>query len=107
MFPLGVKPFIPSRDKDEEETQFLALGQIVAQQDKFESDKFTTGAGMNREDQDDLLDNLDEDWTFTDKTTPPTPTGRGSPGSMDLDYSGDEQDKDTKADNSCFGEQGR
>jgi hypothetical protein len=48
--PLGVKPFIHSQTKDDEETQLLALGQIVAQQDKSESDKFTTGAVMNRED---------------------------------------------------------
>jgi hypothetical protein len=72
LFPLGVKPFIPSRDKDDEETQLLTLGQIVAQQDKPESDKFTTGAVMNREEQDALLDNLDEDWMFTSRATPPT-----------------------------------
>jgi hypothetical protein len=74
LFLLGVKPFIHSREKDDEETQFLALGQIIAQQDKSESDKFTTGAVMNREDEDALLDNLDQDWMFTSRTTPPTPT---------------------------------
>ncbi len=31
LFPLGVKPFIPIRDKDEEETQLLALGQFCTQ----------------------------------------------------------------------------
>ncbi len=120
MFTLGVKPFIPSRDKDDEETQLLALGQIVAQQDKFESDKFTTGAVTNREDQDDLLDNLDEDWMFNSRTTPTTPTSTGlnSPGFIETDYSpdkcetepekalGDEEDKYTKAGNNCFDELG-
>ncbi len=79
LFPLGVKPFIPSRDKDEEETQLLALGHFITQQDKDESDKFTTGAVMSRDDQDTLLDNWDEDWI----------TGQESPGNVDLDYSSD------------------
>ena len=85
LFPLGVKPFIPSRDKHEEETQLLTLGQFSTQQDKSESDKFTT-AVMNKEEQDSLLDNWSEDWTFTSDTTQPTPTGQESPGHIDLDY---------------------
>ncbi len=44
---------------------------------------------MNREDQDALLDNLDEDWTFTSGATQPTPTGQEGPGHVDLDYSSD------------------
>ncbi len=92
MFPLGVQPFIHSQTKDDEETQLLALGQIVAQQDKFESDKLTTGAGMNRDDQDDLLDNLDEDWMFTSRMTPPTPTSLNSRGFVETDYSPDKSE---------------
>ncbi len=118
MYPLGVKPFNRSRTKDDEETQLLALGQIIAQQDKSESDKIPTGAVSNSEDHDALLDNLDNDWEFTSRTSPLTPTGRDSPGSLDLDYSsdksetgsvkalGDEKDKDSKADNNVFGERG-
>ncbi len=48
---------------------------------------------MNREDHDALLDNnLDDDWTFTSRTSPLTLTGRDSPGSMDLDYSSDKSE---------------
>jgi hypothetical protein len=61
MYPLGIKPFNRFRTKDEEETQLLALGQIIAQQDKSESDKVTTGAVRNSDDHDALLDNLDDD----------------------------------------------
>jgi hypothetical protein len=69
---------------------------------------------MNKEDQDDLLDNLDEDWMFTSRTTPTTPTGLNFPGFIETDYSpdkseaepektlGDEENKYAKADNSCF-----
>ena len=72
---------------------------------------------MNKEEQDSLLDNWSEDWTFTSDTTQPTPTGQESPGHIDLDYSsdksetgldnalGDKDDKNTKADNFCFDEQ--
>ena len=112
IYPLGVKPFNRSRAKDDEETQLLALGQIIAQQDKSESDKSTIGTVRNSDDHDALLDNLDNDWEFTSRTSPLTPTGRDSPGSLDLDYSsdksetgsvkalGDEEDKDYKSDNS-------
>ena len=52
---------------------------------------------------------MDEDWMFTSRTTPSTPTGRDSPGFIELDYSsdkceagpdkalGDEKDKDNKS----------
>ena len=106
----------PKGDKDGEETMLLTLGQFSTQQDKSESDKFTT-AVMNKEEQDSLLDNWSEDWTFTSDATQPTPRGQESPGHIDLDYSsdkceagldnalGDEEDKYTKADNICFDEQ--
>ncbi len=118
MYSLGVKPFIRSRTKDDEETQLLALSsRIIAQQDKFESDKVTNGAVGNSDDHDALLDNLDIDWEFTSRTSPLTPVGRDSPAYTELDYSsdksetgsvkalGDEEDKDSKADNSFFGAQ--
>ncbi len=106
----------PKGDKDDEETTFLTLGQFCKQQDKSESDKFTT-AVMNKEEQDSLLDNWSEDWKFTSDATQPTPRGQESPGRIDLDYSsdkcetgldnalGDESDKYTKADNFCFDKQ--
>jgi hypothetical protein len=69
LLPLGVESSIPTRDKNEEETQLLILGHFGTQRDKFESDKFTT-AVMNKEEQDSLLDNWSEDWTFpSDNTT--------------------------------------
>ncbi len=95
---------------------FLPLvEQIIAQQDKSESDKFTTGGVRNSEDHDAILDNVDDEWEFTSRTSPLTFTGRDSPGSLDLDYSsdksetgsvqalGDEEDKDYKSDNSFLG----
>ncbi len=44
---------------------------------------------MNKEEQDSLLDNWSEDWTFPSDTTQPTPTGQDSPGHIELDYSSD------------------
>ncbi len=68
LLPLSAESSIPTRDKNEEETQLLIRGQFSAQQDKFSRDKFTT-AVMNKEEQDSLLDNSSEDWTFTNDTT--------------------------------------
>ncbi len=70
------------------------------------------------DDQDTLLDNLDDDWVFTSRTSPLPPAGEDSSGSIDLDYSsdkeetdsvksfGDKGEKDSIGDNSSCKEQG-
>ncbi len=95
MYPLGVKPFNYGRTKDDEETQLLALGQVIAQQDKSEGDKNPTGTMRNSDDHDALLDNLDDDWEFTSRASPLTSSGQDSLGSMDLDYSSDKSETES------------
>ncbi len=46
LFPHGIKPFNYEKRKDNDELQLLALGQTIAQQDKFEGDNETTVRGL-------------------------------------------------------------
>ena len=82
LFPQGNKPFNYSRREDDDEVQLLALGQIISRQDdeaqllalgqiisrqdkiedKPEGDKDATGGEDSREEDDDLHNNLDDDW---------------------------------------------
>jgi hypothetical protein len=91
LYPLGVKPSNYSRMEDNEETQLLLLQQIISQGDKeeqkLEGDKAAIGSMRSSDEQDVLLDNLDEDWEFTSRTSPLSPPGRNSSGSLDLHYS--------------------
>ncbi len=96
MFPHGTKPFRYGQNSDNEETQLLALGQTIAQQDKSEDDNEATGSVKSGEDQDALLDNLDV-WVFTGRTSPLPPAGEDSDGSTPLDYSDDNETGSVKA----------
>ena len=73
VFPLGAKPIRYAPRIDDDETQLLALGQTIAERDKFGNDKEANGDG---DDQNDLLDDLSE-WAFTDGSPLP-PAGVGS-----------------------------
>ncbi len=97
LYPLGVKLLNYSRTKDDDDTQFHALGQIIAQQDKSERNKCTTGDGKNTEEHADLFGNSDSDWGlgFNNRTTSPLSLQGGSEsGSMDVDYSSEEKEQE-------------
>ncbi len=86
MFPHGNKPFSYGRKNDDDETQLLALGQIISQQDQTtdnpEGDKCHSGVMEDNEEHDALLDGLEEEWGSTGRSSP----GQGSNGSLNLDY---------------------
>ncbi len=90
MFPLGTKPFRHA-EKDNEETQLLALRQTIAQPDKSEGNNGATGSVQSSDEQDTLLDNLDE-WDFPSRTSPLPPAGEDSDGSNPLDYTSDNEE---------------
>ena len=115
LFPLGSKPFNYGQKNDSDESQLLALGQVIAQQDKFESDKSTSVAAEICGDNDSLPDNPDEDWEFPDGTSPLSLLGGNDSGADDVDYSSEKSetgsvkalgDKNTEPDNSFSDEQG-
>jgi len=118
LFPLGNKPFNYGRKNDSDEVQLLALGQVIAQQDKLESDKSTSVPAESCGDNDALPDNPDEDWQFPDEASPLSLQGGNDSGAEEVDYSSEEsetgsdntldnkEDNDTDADNSFSDEQG-
>jgi hypothetical protein len=55
LFPHGTKPFRYAQNNDNEETQLIALGQTILQNDKSEGDK---EANDNNDDSSTLLDDL-------------------------------------------------
>ncbi len=74
LFPHGIKPFNYRQQSDRDGTELLALGQIIAQQDKkegnTEGDKSYPGSTRDDEGQDDFLDDLDdlaEDMRFNEE----------------------------------------
>ncbi len=105
MFPLGTRPFRYGRNNDNEETQLLALGQTIAQQDKSEDDNEATGSVKSGDNGDALLDNLEE-WVFTSRTSPLPPADEDSDGSVPLDYSDDNETESVKASDNNEGNAG-
>ncbi len=100
VFPLGTRPFRYSRANDEQETQLLALGQTIAEQDKSEGGGEVSGSG---DEQEALLDNFDE-LLFTGRS-PLHLTSEGSDGSTPLDYSGDNDEGSTKTSDDNLGKE--
>jgi hypothetical protein len=108
--------------RQDDEAQLLALEQIISRQDKIEDkpegDKDATGGEGSRDEDDDLLDNLDDDWELALRASPLPPSGRSSDCTIDLDYSSDKnetgsphstcdkKEQDSSRDNSSFKEQG-
>ena len=98
MFPLGAKPIRYGPRIDDYETQLLALGNTIAQQDKFDGDNEATGSVKSNDDSNTLLDNLDEEWTFTSRTSPSPPAGsEDSETSNPVDYSPEDETESVKA----------
>jgi hypothetical protein len=96
LYPLGVKPFNNGRAKDDDDTQFLVLEKVIAQQDKPYGDKETTGAERNNE-HDANLGSLDDcGMGFARGTTSPLSLlGANDSDSIDMnlvDYSSEKKD---------------
>jgi hypothetical protein len=96
VFPLGAKPFRYAPKNDDDETQLLALGHTIAQQDKFVGDDEATGSVKSSDEQDNLLDSLDK-LLCNGRTSPLPPAGEDSDGSTPLDYSGDNEEGSVNA----------
>ncbi len=65
--PLGVKPSDYRQKKDDEETQLLALGQIIFKQirSKISAKRIRNPLAVNNSDyHEDILDSHDVDWEF-------------------------------------------
>ena len=96
--PHGTKPFRYAQNNDNEETQLLALGRTIAQNDKSGDEDETTGSVKSGENLEALLDNLDGEWTFTSKTSPLPPAGVDSDGgSFPVDYSSMDEEGSVEA----------
>jgi hypothetical protein len=89
VFPLGAKPFRYAPKNNDEETQLLALGHAIAQQDKLEGDNEVTGGTKSSDDPEALLGTLEE-WNFPDGTSPLSPpASENSESTNPVDYTTD------------------